>query len=612
MTPTRYTRAATFDASRAAGDHIPVVVSTTEPVDRGGRAEILSHDPRDVDMSRAPLPLLVSHDHRQLPIGVVEDLQLDGNKLRGKARFSDNPTAQSIKADVMDGILRSVSVGYSLTKALRETAGEVMYAWMPFEVSVVSVPADRNAGFFRSEITMEDNELNESNNDQRPSRSQRRALNRSEEQFRIADLERRERIRAIGDAYAKYLRPNDAADAAQRGDSVEQFQEFILSRMQSSHTPVGDRIYGGSDFDEWDGMAKKYSIGRAIRNMLDPGNRHGGLEREMSEEIGRRLGRRPAPGGFFAPDDFLFQSRGVAIGTTSTGGGALHVGQFHGELFADAFRAQTIVGALGARLFTGQTSDLIIPRKTATSTMGWATETGTASESTPDFDQLTLKPKRITTFVKVSQQALIQSGLALENLIRDDLVSGMMVEIDRVALRGAGTGSEPTGLLVASGLGTVTGGTSGAQITYGHLVDLEKACANSNAKVGQSGFAVNPNTRAYLKKTPKISGSVTDLAWNDAALSPDGIGIVCGHRAGVTTNLRSNLTKGTSTTVCSELLFGSDWSELAVARFGGNEVIVDPYSLAKTGEVQVTLNGFVDVGVRRAAAFAKMTDALTS
>ena len=605
---TTLTRTALFDATRAVDGRVPVVVSTTEPVDRNGIAEILSHDPGDIDLSRAPLPLLVAHNSEQLPIGVVEELRTDGTKLRGLARFSDNPTAQAIAADVKAGILRSVSVGYSITRFIRRSAEEMLCAWMPFEVSCVSVPADRGAGFYRTERrnTMQDQIHDGSNAEQSQSRSQRRAASREE----IADLERRDAIRSIGDQYARYLRPNDAADACRRGDSVAQFQEFIIARMETGHTDTS--LPCNSETREWNGLTSNYSLTRAVGNILNPGNSTGGREREVSEELARKFGRQAAPGGFWTPDAALYGKRGVSIGTAATGGGALHTGAFHGELFADAFRAQTVIGALGARILTGATSDIIIPRKTAVSSVSWVSEIGTASEGTPDFDQLTLQPKRLSSYVVVSQQALIQSGLALENLLRDDLVVGAMVELDRVALRGAGTSSEPTGLMSATGLGTVTGGSNGATITYGHLVDLEAACAIVNAAVGRSGFAVPPKVRQKLKQSPKIGTSVTELAWNDLALSADGIGMVAGHRAGVTTNLRSNLTKGTSTTVCSELLFGSDWSELIVARFGGSELIFDPYSLSVTVQVMITLNNFADVGVRRAAAFSKMVDALTT
>jgi HK97 family phage major capsid protein/HK97 family phage prohead protease len=604
---TTHKRSALFDCQRAQDNRVPVVVSSTEPVDRGGVAEILSHDPKHVDLSRAPLPLLVSHEWDMLPIGVVEDLRLDGGKLRGMARFSDNEKAQTIFADIKAGILRSVSVGYRVTEQLSRSATEMLCAWQPFEVSCVSVPADRQAGFFRSERITVENETNEQN----PTRSERRAASREQ----VADLERRDQIRNLADAYARYIKPGDAAAACQRGDSVDDFKEYIMGRMQTGHTDTG-----GAQAREWTSMGQQFSLGRAIGNVIDPGNRAGGLEREMSDELARSFGRNAAPGGFYVPDTMFAAAAGrgrelraVSIGTAATGGGALHVGGFHGEMFADAFRANTVIGQLGATIMPNQTSDIIIPRKTAVSTMGWVTEVGTAAESTPDFDQLTLKPKRISTYVIVSQQALIQSGLALENLLRDDLVTGAMVEIDRVALRGAGTGSEPTGLINVSGVGTVTGGSNGAAITFGHLVDLEAQVAIANALPGSAGYVLPPKVRQYLRKSAKVGGGVvTELAWDDGPYETGGIGRVAGYRAGVTNNLRSNLTKGTSTTVCSELMFGLNWAELIVAKFGGNEIIVDPYTLAKTGQVQITLNNFVDVGVRRAAAFAKMTDALTA
>lgn len=586
-------------------------VSSEAPCDRGDYIEILSHDPEHVDMTRARggLPLIESHDHNRVNVGIVEQLQVVGGRLRGIARFGKSQRGRELFQDVKDGIVRNLSVGYYLLKEVgRDAADAIRFAWQPFEVSIVSIPADPTVGFNRSFNMLNQTEAT-GGDEPHLSRSQRRAVNREEQ----GELERRDSIRSLGDAYASWLRPNDAADAVRRGDSVEQFRQLIMSRMESGHTDTRVPISGESR--EWGRMSAGYSLVRAVQMKLDPAaglRAGGGLEREVDEELSRVFGRAAAAGGFWVPDAKLY-GRGLTVGTASTSAGALHAGAFHGDLFADAFRAATVVGALGARILPGQSSDLIVPRKTATATMGWVSEVGTAAESTPDFDQLVLKPKRISTFVVVSQQSLIQSGLALENLLQDDLVGGMMVEIDRVSLTGAGTGSEPRGVVNTTGVGTVTGGTNGAVVTYGHLVDLEAACANANASVGRSGFAVNPKTRAYLKKSAKVSGGVVpELAWNDAQLDANGIGIVCGHKAGVTTHMRSNLTKGTSTTVCSELVFASDWAELILARFGGNEVIVDPYSLATTGQVRITLNGFVDTGVRRAAAFGKMTDALTA
>lgn len=129
----------------------PVVVSSETAVDRGDYLEILSHADGDVDLSRAPLPLLESHDSRALNIGIVENLRLDNGKLRGTARFDRTPRALEVFRSVADGIIRSVSVGYSLLDAGRPAGPHTLrFKWAPHEVSAVSVPADPRAGFFRS------------------------------------------------------------------------------------------------------------------------------------------------------------------------------------------------------------------------------------------------------------------------------------------------------------------------------------------------------------------------------------------------------------------------------------------------------------------------------
>jgi len=151
--------------TRAAADAKPrtfrVVISTEAPVERVdefGRAvrEVLSHAPGAVDLSRAPLPLIESHDRRTLPVGVVENVRLDGRKLRGDVRFSENERGAALERDVQAGILRSLSVGYTVERVERSEArpGEPITltatSWAVHEVSAVAVPADDSAGFNRS------------------------------------------------------------------------------------------------------------------------------------------------------------------------------------------------------------------------------------------------------------------------------------------------------------------------------------------------------------------------------------------------------------------------------------------------------------------------------
>jgi len=143
-----YTRAITLEP--AEGESVPAVLSSDAPVPRGGYDEILKHTPQAIDLSRFPLPLLVSHDREMLPIGVAESPRIEGGKLRALITFGTSDLAQQVLKDVKAKVIRSLSVGYTI---LEDTVtGNTVTAtrWMPFEASVVAAPADIEAGFFRS------------------------------------------------------------------------------------------------------------------------------------------------------------------------------------------------------------------------------------------------------------------------------------------------------------------------------------------------------------------------------------------------------------------------------------------------------------------------------
>jgi HK97 family phage major capsid protein len=141
---------------KVAGRTAPVTISTETPVDRVDFLEVLDHRPGAVDLSRAPLPLLVSHNAQMLPIGVIDGLAVADRRLRGVARFGTSELAEQVLADVREGILRSVSIGYErLGEPERIGDRTFRFKFKPYEVSAVAVPADHNAGFFRSHSIMQ-------------------------------------------------------------------------------------------------------------------------------------------------------------------------------------------------------------------------------------------------------------------------------------------------------------------------------------------------------------------------------------------------------------------------------------------------------------------------
>ena len=142
MNAPQFTRAIEFGriaADMAADAPIPCTIATQTPVQRYGVAEVLDCSATGVDLSRSPLPLIISHDSQQLSIGLVENLRAMGDRVAGEVRFASSVEAQQVRTDVLGGIHRSLSVGYAHLDEGAPIEGGLMYRWQPYEVSIVSV-----------------------------------------------------------------------------------------------------------------------------------------------------------------------------------------------------------------------------------------------------------------------------------------------------------------------------------------------------------------------------------------------------------------------------------------------------------------------------------------
>jgi len=571
---------------------VPVTLSSETPVERPDGIEVLSHAAAaDVDLQRAPLPLLTVHDRHRLPVGVVEDLHLDtaARVLRGFCRFASSPEGQALRAQVVERVVRSVSVGYQLLRELGRAGRVSRYAWQPFELSAVAVPADPMAGFYRAHtprIQMDNTNAGDAG---------RNTMNGDRE------AERLRTIIDLGAQYRRYISDDDVRRACQEGHTVERFKESVMAAMETRHTDISVAHVGMSRPE-----VARYSLARAIAASITGDWSKAGLEREASRAAERSFG--VAPEGFFVPAE-VWGRRDFNVGTGSEAGSLVQT-DLRGDMFVDALRAAIALGPLGIRVLRNLGGNVDLPLKTSPSTIGMLTEIGSAAETAPATAKLALTPRRMGAYVEYSKQALIQSALALEPLLRDDLLQGAAGLIEYQMINGAGTGAEMRGVRNTSGIGTHVMGSHGASVDWPAVVALESATANANAIAGAlSGYVANTKTRAKLKTVPKSTG--LDFAWSDQPIGTDGFARLNGYRVAITNHVPGNLTKGTSTTICSSALFSSDWSMAVLALFGAPDVVVDPYTLAATGQVRITINQFADFGVRQPAAFAKVDDLLT-
>lgn len=620
-------------------DLVEMSISSEAPYERFFGIEILRHTPESIDLSRLAdgrHPFLVCHDTEK-QVGVIKKawLDTDEKKARTAVKFSRSAFAQEIRQDVEDEIRSLISVGYFIEEieevekaadgaetVIRRMSGEeferemrkehgegfyraglaaarakhsapptfVVTRWQPFEASVVPVPADVTVGIGRSAGV------------ESPPKSEappsiivmEKKMSDTQKTPAELEIERRDGIAVLAEQYAKWLAPKDGPDAVRNGRSVEQFKEFIMQKMESAHTDASALHVGMNEKE-----AKRYSFGRALVASITGNWRDAGLELECSRAVEKIMGR--APEGFYVPPDVFRRDFNVG---TATEAGNLVATSLRTDLYVDALRNAMVMGRLGVRFLTGLSGNVDLPRKATAGTLGMLTEIGSASETAPVTAKATLSPKRIGAFVEVSKQALIQSALSLEDMIRDDLITGAGVLLENQCINGAGTGAEIKGLRNVTGIGTVVGGTHGAAPAWSHFVDLESACANANAEPDRvSGYLLNTKMRGKLKQT--------QFATNLPFIWQNGDMPVNGYRAAVTNNVPSNLTKGTSTTVCSAALFSSDWTMTTIGLFGAPDVTVDPYSKADTGQVKITLNQFADMQHRQPAAVSKSDDLIT-
>ncbi|EIE53132.1 peptidase U35, phage prohead HK97 [Citreicella sp. 357] len=138
---------------------VEAVVSTGADAPRAGFLERL--DLPGANLSRLiGAPVLDAHRATSTrdQLGVIEAAELRPEGIWVRMKFRSNAAAESVLADIQDGTLRGLSIGYQVAewKEIRDGNRRIRIAtsWTPIEVSVVPVPADPGAHFRNGETVM--------------------------------------------------------------------------------------------------------------------------------------------------------------------------------------------------------------------------------------------------------------------------------------------------------------------------------------------------------------------------------------------------------------------------------------------------------------------------
>lgn len=410
---------------------------------------------------------------------------------------------------------------------------------------------------------------------------------------------------AADDANLEELRTalNDAEAEAKRTKTNLETAESVAD-IRTRFKPIAVEPEKRSDPTHLDMDGKEvraYSLVRAIRAAASGDWRDAELEREASETVAQKLGRSPQ--GFFVPNDVQMEKRDLTVGTDGAGGYTVST-ELLAQNFIDMLRNRMVVKQAGATVLTGLVGDIAIPRQTGGATSYWVAESGAPTESQQTVDQVAMAPKTVGAFTDISRKLLLQSSIDVENFVRTDLSTVLALAIDLAALHGTGANSQPTGIAATSGIGSVAGGTNGLAPEWSHVVGLETEVSIDNADVGKLAYITNAKVRGKMKTTPRVASTDSIMLWenNDSPIN--------GYPAHVTNQVASDLTKGTSSGVCSAIFFGN-WADLIIGMWGVLDILVDPYTGGTAGTLRIIELQDVDVAVRHAQSFSAMLDALT-
>lgn len=227
------------------------------------------------------------------------------------------------------------------------------------------------------------------------------------------------------------------------------------------------------------------------------------------------------------------------------------------------------LSAAGSTFMSGLIGNIEIPTYTGT-TVGWGTEVADAANGTGTFGSVSMSPKRLTAYVDISKQFLIQTSDTAEQMLRQDIINALSAKIEKTLLQLTATDNAPAPIAT-----TATHITT-AEDWYGLISDLEDANF-----YGDFNVVISPALKASLRGVKLDSGSGKFL-FEDGELD------------GYPTHVSSNVYTGKG--------YIGVFPELVIGQWGAIDIIVDPYSVAAAGKVRIVVNAYFDAALRREGA----------
>ena len=319
-------------------------------------------------------------------------------------------------------------------------------------------------------------------------------------------------------------------------------------------------------------MEKKFNLLSAIRSIAE--NKPLDPEVQAVVDAGKSEMRSA---GLSVNGQLQIPAETRAAVTVTTEGEDVVVTDFANIL--EPLRTKNVLVDSGAHILTGLVGDLQIPAMGAEN-VNWEGETDACQDGASTFTNVKLTPHRLSAYIDISKQFLVQDSLGAEALIRRDLVNAIQSKLEATIFStDAADGSKPAGIF---------NGVSPTKVTdFKGLCTLESDVEDANF-YAPSKYIVSPKAKAAMRAMAKSTKSTQLVLEGD---NIDGTPVLStGHMA-------------------KDTFAYGDWSQLYVGQWGAIDLTVDPYTKAADGQVRLVVNCFFDFKLVRPKAVVYGTTA---
>lgn len=517
--------------------------------------EILLCSPENLDLSRIQnkAAVLFNHDKDNL-IGVVESSSVDADKVcRASIRLSS--TAQEYQTMVEEGILTKVSVGYSILDYRIEGDNLLVTKWQPYEISLVSIPADDlKSGIGRSlEQEVEEEEQIESETE---STDEPQDETESDEEESSTESESESQDETSTESETESTDDEEVINTEERQMEIVALGKLLnkdVSRYLDSNLSIRDITNQlKNNIDDKEITMENNSLSLAIRSLIE---------------------KQPI-------DGVVMGERGYVVDmqrdTTTTNAAGVVVTK-HSDSYIDQLWAQSVLAqVVQPQIFAGLegNGELVIPvaGKLTGGNFGFVAEGADSPMHDAPFTSVSLKPKTFTGSVTLTK-TLQLSNNAAERFVSEQLVKTAASDLENEIL------------------GYIATNATQQTATAFDLAAIEsavEALGLANVYAGDCVAVMHPSVYAALRQIPMAGNTAAKMlveGYRDEQYLADEIRVIV------------------STRVPTDSILIGDFSELIIAQWGANELDRDLTTKRASAGVVLRSFSYIDFAVAHKEAF---------